>query len=107
MEEYSVATGKGYGKMLIEIFTKCLLIWCATLGATFLNLMLALWTYYFRSGRREYINEHFGVKGFFRNDVRDCGRDNTVWFLLLIPPLNILLSFGCFLVMFTDLGDDL
>ena len=102
-EECSVATGKEYGKML-EIFSKFLIVWGITIALSLLLISLAVLFYVFSSDRREYINERYGLKGFFKN-VRECGRDNLIWLTLLIPFLNVIMGLIFLFVFCTDVGD--
>ena len=102
--EYSVATGKGYGKMIyISFVIKTIaFIYSLTVMLSCLLCGIGCVVIYSKPDLLGKLSERYGVLSYFT----DKHSGTRVLALLLLPMLNVLLSICFLLVIFTDWGDD-
>ena len=104
MEEYSVVTGKVCGNM-INFLIKVLMAWGISLALSFIIMVIVFLGITWKDKRRYRITEKWGLKDFFES-VRYAGKGNSIWFIFLIPIINVFISFMTLMLVFTDWGDN-
>lgn len=103
--EYSVAIGKGYGKMIcIEDIVKALLILypCTVFFSVLVSLACCCAMLWFDSDDFDKLSEKYGI-GFYFTENK-CG--GKILLTLFIPVVNVIMAIFLLLFIFTDWGDD-
>ena len=90
---------------MLEILINLLIAWEVSVIVSVILVVVSLLVYIFDTKRRNYMNEHFGIKEFFSN-VQVCGKKNVALLFLLIPILNLIIATACLMTFCTDIGDN-